>query len=83
MKTKKMNFIVMLLHSIAAYIQHYMEQLSASLFAVTSGVILFGSLPNVQFWFIVGKFFGVIFFSAIGAVTGFFVKRYLEKKFPK
>jgi len=65
------------------FIYSHAEQLGGALYGVTFGVVVFDTLPNVNAWTIVFKVIGVIIFASIGAITGFFVKRYLEKKYPK
>jgi phosphotransferase system glucose/maltose/N-acetylglucosamine-specific IIC component len=71
------------MHGIQHFFHAHAEQVGGAISGGVFGVAAFSSLPNVNAWTLLFKVIGVVCFAAIGAATGFFVKRYLEKKYPK
>lgn len=75
-------------HSITQYLEHHLEHLFGGVTGALTGVALFQNhslqpLADYFNWSMVAvyciKIGGVILFSTIGAATGFYVKRFLEK----
>lgn len=71
---------------------YHAAEIFGSIFGATGGYVLFSTQPADDLADLVSthslvvftlKVLGVIFFSAVGGATGFFVKRLLEKKYEK
>lgn len=71
------------MHGVQNFLHTHAEQVGGAVAGAATGFTMFETIPNVNTWSIIFKVVGVICFSGVGAATGFFVKRFLERKYPK